>query len=167
MTLTSISILMAATLAYEAPDTWIPQPSSSGMRLAEWTLPGDGGAEGAEVVIFYFGPGDGGSVDANLDRWMGQFTQPDGRPTRDRAEVSELTVDGLALTVLDVRGTYVAAVRPGASERRDEPDYRMLAVVAEGEGGPWFVRLLGPEAAVEKHRAAFDRFLRSLRLEKS
>jgi hypothetical protein len=135
------------------------------MRLAQWILPGEGEAEPAELVIFFFGPGGGGGVDANLERWMSQFAQPDGSPTRDRADVHKLDVHGLALTVLDVQGTYVAAVRPGASERRDEPDYRLIAAVVEGEGGPWFIRLLGPAASVEQHRASFDAFLKSLRLE--
>jgi hypothetical protein len=162
----SLLLLFAlATLAYDAPDTWRPEETRSGVRLAQWILPGEGSADPAELVIFYFGPGDGGSVEANLERWMSQFTQPDGSPTRDRASVRELEVDGLALTVLDVSGTYVAAVQPGASERRDEASYRMIAVVAEGEGGPWFVRLLGPAATVGAQEAAFDAFLKTLRLQ--
>ena len=165
MTILWILLTALATLGYDAPDTWIPEEAPSGMRVAQWIAPGDDGAEAAEVVIFFFGPGDGGSAEANLDRWMGQFTQPDGTPTRDRAKISNLHVNGLALTVLDVQGTYASSVRPGVAEPHEAADYRMVAVVVEGEGGPWFVRLLGPASSVEKHRQVFDAFLKTLRLE--
>ena len=30
----------------------------------------------AEIVVFYFGAGSGGSVEANVNRWIGQFKEP-------------------------------------------------------------------------------------------
>lgn len=161
-----IPLLFAlSTLQFDAPEGWRQEEPASSMRLAQWTLPGGPESGPAEVIVFYFGPGGGGGVEANLDRWMGQFVQPDGGSTRDRASVSELDAGALEVTLLDVRGTYVAAVRPGASERRNEPDHRMMAAVVEGESGPWFVRLLGPAATVGRHAADFEAFLKSFRLE--
>ena len=29
-----------------------------------------------EIVVFYFGAGSGGSVEANINRWLGQFNEP-------------------------------------------------------------------------------------------
>ena len=34
----------------------------------------------AEVVVYFFGKGQGGNVDANLARWKGQFSTSDGSP---------------------------------------------------------------------------------------
>jgi hypothetical protein len=150
----------AASLAYDAPKEWTSVAAGSSMRLAEWRV-----GEQSEVVIFYFGPGQGGSPEANVDRWIGQFEQPDGSSTRDRAKRSESTAGDLKVTRVDITGTYVAAVRPGATERRNEPDTRMIAIVIEGPGGPWFIRFLGPREEVSAREAAFDRFLSSLRLE--
>ena len=136
------------------------------MRLAQWTLePGSKGSQSAEVAIFYFGPGEGGSAEANLQRWYGQFEQPDGTATRDRAEVRRFQVNGLAITRADMEGTYVAEVRPGAPEKHHQPEYRMIAAVVEGPNGPWFIRLLGPEETVRRWEADFDRFLHSVRVE--
>jgi hypothetical protein len=55
------------------------------------------GGEAAELAIFFF-PGEGGTVDANLKRWYGQFKQPDGSATEDNAELKTLNVDGLPVT---------------------------------------------------------------------
>ena len=120
--------------------------------------------EAAEAVIFYFGEGQGGGVEANLERWFGQFEQPDGSSTRERATVETRELPDLALTVADVSGTYVASVRPGARERQNRPGYRMIAAIAEGEGGPWYIRVLGPEATVAGWEEDVDGFLASLRV---
>ena len=150
-------------LGYDAPAEWTSKPSSSSMRVAQWELLGDDAP--AEVVIFYFGEGGGGGVDANLDRWFGQFEQPDGSSTREKATITELSVNGLELTIADMRGTFVAPVRPGVRERSHRPGHRMIAAVVEGGSGPWYIRVLGSEATITKWEASVDAFLSSLRLE--
>ncbi|MGH9333320.1 MAG: hypothetical protein ACRD21_06170 [Vicinamibacteria bacterium] len=155
-----LALTAPSRLSYDVPKEWKTAPSSSPMRLAQWSY----GAE-SEIVVFYFGEGQGGSVEANLDRWYGQFLQPDGSSTRERAKVTKSTVGELALTRADVSGTYVAPVRPGASERHQKTDYRMIAAVVEGPSGPWFIRFLGPAGEVSNGEDSFDAFLSGLRLE--
>lgn len=154
--------LLFSGLVFEAPTGWKPISASSSMRLAQWELPGEAADASAEVVVFYFGEGSGGSVEDNLDRWFGQFEQADGSATRDHATVERLEVGSLRVTLADMSGTYVAPVRPGASQRSNLADYRMVATVVEGDSGPWFIRLLGPAATVATWRASFDEFLKSL-----
>lgn len=153
-----VFILLA--LAYDAPKDWKPVASSSSMRLAQWSY----GIK-SEIVIFYFGAGQGGSIEANLDRWYGQFQQPDGGSTRERAKVTKSKAGDLAITKVDVEGTYTASVRPGAAERHNEPGYRMIAAVVEGPSGPWFIRFLGPAKEVSAGESSFDAFLAGLRIE--
>jgi hypothetical protein len=150
----------AASLTYDAPKEWTSASAGSSMRLAQWRV-----GEQSEVVIFYFGPGQGGSTEANVERWIGQFEQPDGSSTKDRAKKSETKAGDLKVTRVDITGTYVAPVRPGATELRNEPDTRMISAVVEGPGGPWFIRFLGPRKEVSDGEALFDGFLSSLRLE--
>lgn len=150
----------AATLAYRVPATWAPVSVDSSMRLAQWRV-----GEQSEVVVFFFGPGQGGGAEANIDRWIGQFEQSDGAPTRERAKRSESKAGSLKITRVDITGTYVAPTRPGATERRNEPDRRMIAAVVEGPGGPWFIRFLGPREEVSAGEASFDGFLSTLHLE--
>ncbi len=53
------------------------------MRFAEFTLPrAAGDFEDAQLVIYFFGKGAGGNVEDNIDRWLSQVQQPDGKPSR-------------------------------------------------------------------------------------
>ena len=63
------------------PATWMEQTPARKMRAATYSVPGPEGREAAEIVVFYFGPGQGGPVQANIERWQSQFKPaPDGTP---------------------------------------------------------------------------------------
>jgi hypothetical protein len=157
--------LPAATLRFDAPDGWVSHPASSSMRVAEFALPRVAGdAEDASLVVYFFG-GQGGSVQANLDRWVGQMSQPDGRSSASVATTSTLSPHGLKVTLVDVTGTYVAETSPGSSDHFDKPGFRLEAAVVETSGGPYFIKLVGPAATVGRWNDAFRTFLASLRFE--
>jgi len=158
------SVGAAASLAFDTPPGWVSKAPSSSSRVAEFTLPrADGDAEDADVTVFFF-PGMSSNVQANLDRWIGQFAQPDGSATKDRAKTSTLEAHGLAITLLDVTGTFVAEVSPGSADHFNKPGFRMLAAVVETPGGPYFVKLTGPGRTVAKWLDSFQAFLKSLRV---
>ena len=134
----------------------------SDVRAAQWRIPhASADAVDGELVLFFFGKGKGGSVQDNLDRWYAQVTEPDGRPSRDVGVVTIRTVNGLRVTMLDVPGTYrPAAMGGGASEPR--PGWRLLAAVIEGEDGPWFFRVVGPDATIAAAKPGFESMLGSV-----
>ena len=152
-------------LRFDPPPEWIRVQPSSPMRLAQFTLPKTGvDPEDADLVIFYFG-GGGGTVEANLERWTNQMLQPDGRPSADIATTTAFTVGDLAVTLLDVPGTYAAEVRPGSGMRYHKPDFRLQAAVVETPAGPFFFRLTGPAPTVAAWGEQFTALLESLRFE--
>jgi hypothetical protein len=152
-------------LAWQAPDGWVVETPSSAMRMAQFRLPGQAGAEeDASAVVFYF-HGEGGSVQANIDRWYTQITQPDGRPSKDAAKVTKKTVNGLQQTRVDVSGTYQQMTTPMGPVSAEKPNYRMLAAVIETSSGPWFVKLTGPENTVAHWEKSYYEFLDSVRME--
>ena len=114
------------SLKFTAPKGWETRAPSSAMRVGEFAVPGVNGS--AELVVYYFG-GTGGSVDANIQRWVGQMQQPDGRPTSEVAKRETKTINGLDISLLDVSGTYVAEMRPGATEKHNSPGFRMRTAV--------------------------------------
>ncbi|MGI8743210.1 MAG: hypothetical protein ACR2NN_11700 [Bryobacteraceae bacterium] len=65
-----------------------------------------GDAEDGECGVYYCGPGQGGSVEANLDRWINQFQQADGKPSKQAAHVKKRTIRGIGVTTVDVSGAY-------------------------------------------------------------
>ncbi len=155
----------APNLKYDMPQGWTSKASASRMRLAEFVLPkAEGDTEDATLTLFFFG-GQGGSVQANLDRWLTQMTQPDGNASKDVAKTSSLKTNDLTLTILDLPGTFVAEVAPGSTERYNKPGFHLRAAVIEGKGGPFFARLIGPAKTVAKWDASVQTFFKSLRVE--
>ena len=145
----------------KVPVEWTEQSPSSSMRKAQYALPkvaGDG--EDGELAVFYFGLGQGGSVEANIERWIGQISQPDGSSSKDKAKTNKKEIGGMPVTLVDVSGTYSAGMMSNAPPRQG---YRMLAAVAETPEGPWFFKLTGPEKTIAKWSSSFDQFIGSFR----
>src|SRR5215470_17675581 len=102
-------------LKFQAPAAWVLEQSTSSMRVAQYKLPrAEGDSDDAQLVLYYFGKGQGGSAEANLERWMGQMQQPDGKPSKEKAQTESLTVNGLKVSLLDLTGTYTAEMAPGS-----------------------------------------------------
>ena len=152
----------AAGLRFTIPGEWVRVPAPSDMRAAQFRVPkAAGDAEDAEAVLFFFGEGKGGGTDDNLERWYGQMTQPDGKPSKDAGTVTIKTVNGVKVTALDLPGTYKGMPAPGAPAAT-KSGYRLLAAVIEGKGGPWFFRVVGPDATVKAAKPGFDAMLTSV-----
>ena len=155
----------SASLKYDLPEGWTSKPLSSKMRLADFVLPkADGDSEDATLVVTFFG-GQGGTVQANFDRWLTQMEQPDGRASKDVAKTSVLKTHGLTLSIMDLPGTFVAEKAPGSTEHYNKAGFHLRAAVIEGSGGPYFVRLVGSAKTVAKWDAAVQAFFQSLRVE--
>lgn len=154
---------VAGDLTYKTPSAWVKEQPSSSMRVAQFRLPrAAGDAEDASLVLFYFGQGQGGSIEANLDRWIKQMQQPDGSPSTDKARTSRIKVNGLDVTLLDVSGVFTAEMTPGAGDRQNKPNSRMRAAVVETPKGPYFFKLVGPEKTVTQNDQNFMAFVNSV-----
>src|SRR5688500_16404032 len=66
-----------------APGAWKQQQPKSSIVQYEFASPAVEGdkTDGRMTVM-----AAGGSIDANVERWYGQFTQPDGSSTKERAK---------------------------------------------------------------------------------
>jgi hypothetical protein len=156
---TAITVLLAdgtAGIQWTVPANWKPEAPRP-MRAATYSV-GD-----AECGVYYFGPGQGGSVQQNLDRWIGQFEEPGGRPSKEVARGKTETINGLKVTTVDVSGTYTGAGGPMASEKSSKPDYRLLGAIVETSQGPVFFKFTGPAKAIAAHQTEFVHILKSLR----
>lgn len=147
----------AGTLDFQLPASWTSQTPSSSMRMAQAAIPGRAGA--GELAVFHFGPGEGGGVEANIERWLGQMEIPAGvTPKRE-----SFTANGLAVTVIDVSGTLLPSTM-GMGPTEPQPGSRLLGAVLEGPGGPWFFKATGPEETLAGARDAFLGMLREARV---
>jgi hypothetical protein len=150
-----------AALAWTAPSGWIEERPSSPMRRAQYRVPGPGGD--GECAVFYFGPGQGGDPMSNADRWADQFTLPDGSSARTAMKTSELSVNGLAVVLVEVTGTYKGGMTMTAAPATPKLGYRLLGAVAPGPDANWFFKLTGPDTTVRTQRDAFVGMVKSLK----
>jgi hypothetical protein len=158
-----VAAILAANLTYTAPPAWKSRPASSSMRVAEFVVPhAQGDTEDAELVVYFFGLSVG-SVDANIDRWVGQIQQPDGSASKAKAQRDTKVVNDLKVTMVDVSGTYVAEVRPGATEHFNKPNFKLRAAVVETPRGAYYIKMTGPAKTMAAAAADYAAFVASLR----
>lgn len=153
----------AGGVQFDDPSGWISAPKP--MRTANYTIPAAAGdAQDGEMAVFYFGPGQGGGVEANVRRWLGQFVKADGSPmTAGDAVRLEQHVGGMAVTLLDVVGTYLFKPFPMAPRATPMPGYRMLAAIVQGPYAPVFFKLTAPAKTAAAAEAEFRKIIASLR----
>lgn len=137
-----------------APEGWERVEPKSRIVETEFSIPSEEGIADGRMTVM----GAGGSVAANIDRWFGQFVQPDGSPTKDRAVTKTVKVAGCTVTIVDVSGTY--RDMPGGpfagGKTVERPDYRMLAAIVETPSqGNYFLKFYGPGVTIAKHADGF------------
>lgn len=143
-------------IAWDAPATWQKDETPRPMRRATYKIPrASGDAEDAELSISQAG----GTVDMNVNRWVGQF-ETSGP---DATKRSERKVGDLKVTMLEVKGTFTGGGMPGGPPAAAKPNYALLGAIIETAGSPWFFKLTGPAKTVEAAKADFERFVDSIR----
>jgi hypothetical protein len=144
---------------------WKPKDVTSKFRTHHFIIPhvADDKTD-AELIIFFFGPGGGGSAEANIERWKGMFIPPEGKKIEDVTKVENFKVGNVNVTYLDVQGTYKFKERPDPTAKEElRPDHRMLSVFFESPKGPYFFRLVGPAKTVTENKKAFEDWVKAFK----
>jgi len=139
---------------------WVQRPATSTMRLAEFQVPGRPADGNAEVVVYYFGQGGGGSIDDNIERWVSQFSMPDGKavqPVVTRAEAA-----GMPLTTVELRGTYARGVGMGP-QGAALVNHTLLVCIVETPKGNLTFQLWGPRNTVATHRQGLEAMVQGIK----
>lgn len=139
--------LEAAGLTFKYPATWTKSANTGMMRVATLEAKVEGAEKPLEIAFFSFSAA--GSVQANVDRWLGQFAPE----PKVESKVEELDAGGTKVTLVTATGTYNDGPMMGA--KTPKADYMMLgAIVPAGENNV-FIKLTGPKDAVGKLAEAF------------
>ncbi|MFQ6616632.1 MAG: hypothetical protein ACE5HZ_07710 [Fidelibacterota bacterium] len=147
-------------LTAPVPPGWSMETPSSSMRLAQFRLPaGEAGQEDAELAVF---SGIGGGTRDILNRWFGQFVQPDGSSSQDRARVETMTLEDIRVTLADLTGTFTGSGMP-MTQAVNKPGYRLLAAIVESFDETYYFKLVGPEPTVGRWAESFSTFIGNLR----
>jgi hypothetical protein len=134
----------APQIKWETPEGWTEVPPSS-MRYASFSAAdGNGGKIDVSIVTF---PGDGGSDADNVNRWRGQIGLAPIDASAVTSQVTPLKTADTTFSTTDIAGAKARTV--AAWTRRD--------------GRVWFFKATGPNAAVEKEKPNFVKFIESVR----
>lgn len=151
---------VTTSLAWKAPARWQSAPNPSSMRLATYKIPrAQGDSEDPELAISQAG----GSIDANVDRWISQF----GPEAAKTAKRTTRKVGDLDVTVVEVSGTFAAggmgmpSAAPGPRQ-----DWALLGAIVATPSMPHFFKMTGPTKSVQAARAEMDELLGSLTVKK-
>jgi hypothetical protein len=133
--------MQCGSMQFPKPASWSWVKPSAPFRTLQYSVPG-----GAELIVSVFPAGDGGALDANIERWANQFGGAASVKARADRVVGEMRVTRVDFAG-DFKGMGMAQARPGMSQ---------LGAIVQGPKQSVFVRLLGSAEAVEAARADFD-----------
>jgi len=145
--------------------TWVDPPAfkrvppSNPMRKASFIVPrAPGDSEDGELTVFYFGPGQGGSIDANVDRWVKQFG--DVKPADVKRADRE--ANGLRQHTVELEsGTFSAGMMGGSGKPKD--NYGLVGGIVESPSGAYFFKMTGPSKTVKQAKPDFYKLLDSIK----
>ena len=152
----------AAGVAWTVPTGWEVGPARQ-MRIATYLIHAIAGdPEDGECAVYFFGAGQGGTVEANLDRWAHQFTSPDGQSPAQPAKMETRVIAGLKVSTLTVSGTYLGGGGMMSQEQVKKPKFRMRGAIVEAPEGLVFFKLTGPLNTVAAAENDFNSLLGSV-----
>jgi hypothetical protein len=157
---------MMKPLTFKAPEGWISEKPGSVMRREQYRLPKQGAdTADATVTVLVLPAKEGGPIEGNLDRWAGQFSQPDGKSSREVMKHSTRKLGPANVIDIDLSGTYVMnEAAMGGSKVFNEPGWRMLLTWIQHPAGNYYVKIVGPAATVAHWESSFQTFVASVNL---
>lgn len=151
--------LLIGSLEISVPKGWIQEDPKSSMRSAQFRLPrADGDMEDAEVAVFNR---IGGTVEQNIDRWVSQFIQPDGNPSKGLERTKEFVVNNLNITLVYLEGIYASRGMNMTGPVIEKPGFSLLAAIVNTPDGPYYFKTTGPVNTVQGWAGSFDELTQS------
>lgn len=132
-------------LAYELPSGWSELPTTAS-RVANFRVAGEKASECYLTLL----AGDGGGLEANLNRWRSQLSQ-EALSTEQIASLPKSLFFGGQATLLETSGTW-----KGMDGSRSDPNWGLKGLVLVSQGASAFLKMTGPEKTLSAER---DRFL--------
>ncbi len=152
----------ARELRWTDPVGWQRVQPASTMRRAQYAIPGASAGQEAELAVFWFGAGQGGSIEENISRWHNQFVQ-EGAATPPAT--TQRTVHDLRVHLTERFGRFGGTMAaPGAPAPAPRDDWGMLGAIVETDQGPWFFKMTGPRATINAARQRFDDLVASFQM---
>jgi hypothetical protein len=147
-------------ITLQVPEGWLAEVPDVNQQMPQLSAkavfrlpPPEGEVDPAFLRVTHF-PEMKGMDQMNLERWYTQFTQPDGRATKEVARIENFDLGEIKVLFADISGTTKAGMV-------EQPNQRMLSAIINHPRGPHFVKVLGPDKTVAHWRESVVAYLRS------
>lgn len=145
-----------AGVNWSYPSRWVKSGPRM-MRAATYTIPSaTEGPEGGECAVFFFGAGQGGDVELNIQRWETQFQNGVTAEKKDR------TVGEIPVTTVAIEGSYLSPGGPMMQSQGVKENYKLLGAVIQAPEGMVFFKLTAPKVVADAVSAEFDAMVESI-----
>ena len=134
----------APQIKWTMPGSWTEMQASP-MRYASFIASADNGDK-VDISVVTFA-GEGGSDSDNINRWRGQIGLPPIDASVVTSQVAPLKTADTTFSTTDIAGAKA----------------RTIAAWTRLDGRVWFFKATGPNAAVEKEKPNFVKFIESVR----
>lgn len=149
-----------ALIAWKAPDDWVRVKPTNSLRRASYRIGGVGPGGEAQLHVFHFVHGQGGTVKDNMERWKGQFTAV----SAGAVALETRTVNGLRQHILTVaQGTFDASPAMAPKSVPGVPGQGLAAAIVEAPSGKYIFKMTGPSETVQRAQSAFLSLLGSVK----
>jgi hypothetical protein len=147
-------------LTMKAPQGWEKVTPKSSMIEAEFAIPKlETDPANGRVIIM----ASGGTIEQNIDRWYGQFTQPDGKDTKDVAKIEVKEVNKLKIHIVDISGTFLDTMGNPGGPKTARDNYRMLGAIIEWPAANYYLKCYGPAETMKKNVDGITKMIESVR----
>jgi len=155
-------VLAEGRLDFQAPKVWEQKKPRFNIVEAEFEAKSSKpDTASARLTIM----ASGGSIEQNLERWVGQFSQEDGSTTEDHMKQTEEKINGMQVYLVDITGTYADSAGPFAGNATQRKGYRMVGAIVETKlAGNYYFKMYGPQETIEEHQKRFLEMVKSVKM---
>ncbi len=143
-------------LAMTKPEGWKSVKPRVGIIDVEMEVPAvkEDGADGRVTLM-----GAGGSIEANIDRWKGQFVKMTKEPV-----VKEETIAEQKVHMVELVGNFKDQRGPFAPAEIKEGYTMMAAIITTEKLGNYFLKFYGPSETIDQNKEKFNEMVKSLKV---
>jgi hypothetical protein len=137
----------ALPFTYDVPKGWEKDARPAGISVESFTVADASGKASVTVTLA------GGDLEGTINRWRGQVGLPPLSGDELNRTIRKLPVAGSEAVLVDANNAAST-----------QPNNRILGAILPLQGQTWFFKMTGPSALLERHKAAFEDFVKSVKL---
>ena len=144
---------------FVAPGSWKKVKPKFQFYHAEFSIPKVEGDPNDGRITF---SQVGGSIDANLDRWVGQFKDLKNDDADSVKKVAKEFAD-TPVQIIHIKGTFMEGAGGPFGKKTEREDYVLMGAALEtGSGSNVYIKAYGPSKTMEKNHEHLKNLLEKM-----